>query len=201
MITRNAVDTHGMRCTTNTTTQNARMPMSMPAPDTEPDPANVTDPASMKLLSSPITASMTQNATSESPSSRNASRYDPRGASFRRPPAPVPAAPARSARRTYRAHSTMTTRAAQLATARAPPDRPESTDDVTMFTSMLSAICVTMARGSWQASTSTHTSDSMTDATPSSTPGTMSARSDGIHENTPNRAHRFAATNSAAGAT
>ncbi len=41
MSTRNAVDTRGMRCTTNTTTQNARMPMSMPAPDTEPDPANV----------------------------------------------------------------------------------------------------------------------------------------------------------------
>lgn len=177
----------------------------------------------MKLLSSPITASMTQNATSESPSSKNASRYDPRGAAFRcpraalpaqspaapfptaivatAPPAPAPAAPVRNARRTHRAHSTMTTRAAQLAAARAPPDRPESTDDVTMFTSMLSAICVTMARGSWQASTSTHTSDSMTDAAPSSTPGTMSARSDGIHEKTPNRAHRFAATNSAAGAT
>lgn len=74
MSTRNTVDTRGMRCTTNTTTQKAKMPMSVPAADTVPEPANCTELPSMKLLSRPMTASSTQNATRASPSSRNASR-------------------------------------------------------------------------------------------------------------------------------
>ena len=222
MTTPDTVDTFGMRCATNTMKQNTTIAPTMAAMDTAPEPSKSMEPASMKLLSSPMTASSTKNATSESPSSRNASRYAPHRArsdapspvragssagsssTGSAPPAAFPSASpsslaTRSCRRTNQAHPAITTSSAQLRRICASPDSGDSADDTTTFSSMPSAICTTMTLGLLAANASIQNSDSMTLPAPYSTPGTSSATSEGSASTTPSSAARFPAKSRAVG--
>jgi hypothetical protein len=200
--------------------QNTTIAPTMAAADTAPEPSKSMDPASMKLLSNPMTASSTKNATSESPNSKNASRYAPHRArkevfeeSASAGSADTVSAigrslcvstsqeAARNRRRTNHAHRPETSSKTQLERIWTSPGNGDSTEETTTFSNMPSAICTTMELGRLAESTSIQNSDSMTLPAPYSKPGTSSARSGGSDKTTPSNAARFPANNNAVGST
>ena len=154
-----------------------------------------------------MTASSTKNATSESPNSKNASRYAPQRArkevfeeSASAGSADTVSAIDRSLcvstsqeaacnrRRTNHAHRPETSSKTQLERIWTSPGNGDSTEETTTFSNMPSAICTTMELGRPAESTSIQNSDSMTLPAPYSKPGTSSARSGGSDKITPSNA-------------